>query len=397
MMGGQVWVESQEGRGSIFHFTIRVPCLLDSPPEWLLTTHAHLAGRVAWIVAGSATIRSQLHDMLTYWGMTVHAMSTSTQVLAALDLFVEDESVPAAKRTLIVISGEFRRPDVILTSLLLQAGAKVEPRTSGQTASPTGVNTNENQFKVAHDDGINDGMKLAERVRDRFTKRELPIILMCALSERKQEAKLIVNGFATQPIKPGQLFKAIGAALVLVPSTHSVSSSTASSPNINIDTKVKSASRPFQHLSPPSKSATLPIKDNTDVKMMVTVASAAATAAATAAAVAAIHNSPVAGGVNASSPSISVIASAATEAAVRAASTLEAVNSPDVPVLRSIRPKVERVMPVPKRVLTILVVEDNLVNQKVIRQVLKMQVYISHVFQRHVISMILIYDVDHDK
>jgi CheY-like chemotaxis protein len=365
MMGGQVWVESQEGKGSIFHFTIRAPCLLDSPPQWFLPRHEQFNGRVAWVVSGSVIIRSQLYDMLTLWGMTVHAMSTSTQVLTAIDLLVvEDE--PSSHRPLVVREGEFRRPDIILTSLFLQAGAKSGPRT---VRSPNGSNIpNEHPYHVD-----NDGMKLSERIRERFTKRELPIILMCALNERKQEAKSIVNGFGNQPIKPGQLFKAILAALR---SDHAAILSTTPSPSH--DTKnpsPKQQERVALLIARPSSKAPVQSINNDNTNLNV---STTATASPSSSSSSPTKRTSISSGhipLLKGPPNVSVTA-IANVAVAAAASALPSTTSPEIPIVRTVRAKVERVIPIAKRSLCILVVEDNIVNQKVIRQVLKMQVLI---------------------
>jgi signal transduction histidine kinase len=82
LMGGTMHVESEVGRGSIFHFSIVVEPCATKPRPWLAPGQMHLAGRCLLIVDDNATNRRILVDVATGWGMEAHAASTPGESLA---------------------------------------------------------------------------------------------------------------------------------------------------------------------------------------------------------------------------------------------------------------------------------------------------------------------------
>jgi signal transduction histidine kinase/CheY-like chemotaxis protein/ligand-binding sensor domain-containing protein len=83
LMGGRIWVESQLGRGSRFHFTVQTQVAKDAVPVKTAQA-ADLAGLRALVVDDNATNRRILGDMLRRWGIDPALAEGSTEAAALL-------------------------------------------------------------------------------------------------------------------------------------------------------------------------------------------------------------------------------------------------------------------------------------------------------------------------
>jgi PAS domain S-box-containing protein len=165
LMHGQIWLESDEGRGSAFHFTARF-AVAAAPGPAALDTSA-LRGLRVLVVDDNATSRRILDEMLAAWGLRPQVVEGGQAALAALDRATAAGEVPG------LVITDHEMPDI-------------------------------------------DGIALAARMKRDAALAEIPIVMLSSSSLPQDHARARqfgVRGFLNKPVSQSELLNAIMAVL----------------------------------------------------------------------------------------------------------------------------------------------------------------------------------------
>lgn len=165
-MGGRMWIESEVGKGSNFHFTVLVDVEPDAKPLPLDDVQPQLSGKRILLVDDNATNRLILVKQTESWGMKPFAVASGAEAIALLN----------AGKVFDIAILDMQMPEM-------------------------------------------DGYTLAQKIGEMESQNALPLIILTSIKRDKTRVSgTKISAFLNKPIKTSSLFNTLIGIIDSVPS-----------------------------------------------------------------------------------------------------------------------------------------------------------------------------------
>ena len=81
LMGGRIWVESEIGKGSTFHYTVKASVVPEPMEEWQREKPSHITGQRLLVVGENTSLQRVLKRYLEFWGVLVKTVRNAEEAI----------------------------------------------------------------------------------------------------------------------------------------------------------------------------------------------------------------------------------------------------------------------------------------------------------------------------